>query len=807
MLISHRWLQEYVDVRLSPAKLAEELSMLGLEIASVEEQSKTYEGFVVGEVLTVAKHPHADRLTVCEVNVGREKLQIVCGAPNVEAGQKVAVGLVGATIPHNQHDPSGMPFTLTRATIRNVESHGMICSAYELGLGEDAGGILVLDGSAKVGTPLAKHLGRTDVIYETEVTANRGDWLSHFGVAREVAALLGTRMRRPAIRLRESKMKASRVAAVKILDIEKCPRYSARVLRGVSIAPSPQWLKDRLTAVGMRPINNVVDVTNYVMLETGQPLHAFDFDTLAGHTVVVKSATRGQKFTTLDGKERELSPDILMICDAERPVAVAGVMGGLDSEISERTTNILLESACFNAGSIRKASKFLGLSTDASQRFERATDIEMTTYALDRAAQLLQEIAGVEILSGRIDVYPARRKQKSIRLSVQAANSILGTDLTQTDIKRYLQRLELDARPMGRDALSIAVPSFRNDLTSEIDLIEEVARMHGYDNIETSLRTTVQLRTTADERAVRDELRQLCIGVGFQEILANSLLDSRTAALAGGGAIKILNPVSVEMAYVRTSLIPGALHVVRHNRSHGQRDLRLFEIGNVASSTGGNIGSFDAIKQEERLLLLMTGAHMPPGYGIEQRKVDMFDLKGVVASVLSKFSLDKRCFISYDRHNSLSEGNLAIEINGTYVGLLGSVKRSVLDHFGLEDDVLVCELNTELLGLNWNRAKKFSPIPRYPVVARDLAFIVDIDLPQLKVEDAIRESGGEMLHRITLFDMFVGKQIGAGKKSLAYALEFQPTEKTLTVQEIDQIIAGVVKHVTASCSAALRSLS
>lgn len=808
MRISHQWLKEYIDVKLTPEKLAEGLSLLGLEVEGFEHLDEKYRLMVVGKVVECAKHPNADRLTLCKVKVGNEVLNIVCGAPNVAIGQKVAVALVGAIIPHNQHDPDGKPFVLERATIRGVESNGMICSAYELGLGDDADRILVLDEDAKVGMPLARYLGKTDVVYEIEITANRGDWLSHFGVARELGAMLGKRMRKPAIRLRESNERAAAVAKVKIIDKKGCPRYSARVLRGVRVHPSPAWLQHRLTAVGLRPINNVVDATNYVMYETGQPLHAFDLDKLAGRTIIVRRANEGEKFTTLDGKEHVLRSAPLMVCDAEKPVAIAGVMGGANSEISEATTTILLESAYFDPASIRRASKDLGLSTEASKRFERSTDIEMTTYALDRVAQILQELSGVEVLRGIVDVYPRKRKNRVVALRTGRVNSVLGTSLSRTQIRSYLERLELSCRVGPKDTLLVTIPSFRSDLVEEIDLIEEVARIFGYNNIETKTHAYIQFSTETVTRSIQDELRSHCVGAGFNEILTNSLLDARTTELAGGRAINILNPVSVDMAFLRTSLVPGALHIVRRNQFHNQKQLRLFEIGTVfLFNDGGDPDKFESYREEERLLLLLSGEQMPHCYGVTPRLYDFLDMKGEVQALLSKFSLDKASFISYDTHKALSEDCIAIEINGTYAGYLGSIKREVAQAFEIKGDLFVCELSIAVLNAQWVQSRKFQTLPKFPLVARDLAFIVDQHLPQGAVEAAIREAGGEMLQKITLFDVYVGEQVGAGKKSLAYALEFQPRDRTLTVSEIDTLIARIVTHVGRSCRATLRASS
>jgi phenylalanyl-tRNA synthetase beta chain len=806
--ISHNWLKEYIPISLKPAQLAERLSMLGLEVEGVEDLASKYEKFVVGKVVEKTKHPHADKLTLCKVDVGKETLEIVCGAPNVAAGQKVPVALVGATIPRDQHDPEGKPFALERARIRGVESNGMICSEYELGLGDDADGILILAESANVGTPLARHLGAADVIYDLEITANRGDWLSHIGVAREIQAITGKKAALPKVRLRESRVPTAKHATIKILNPGKCRRYSSRVLRNVVVGPSPKWLQDRLTAIGVRPINNIVDVTNYVLMETGQPLHAFDYDTLAGHTIVVQCAVEGERFTTLDGKERPLNSDILMICDGEKRVAVAGVMGGANTEISDRTTTVLLESANFDPSGIRRASKLLGLSTDASQRFERGVDVEMTVYAANRAAQLLQELTGAEVLKGIIDVYPRKMRPKTIRLRVSRANAVLGTSISKQEIVSLLRRLELHPVAQTKDVITFGIPSCRYDLAEEIDLIEEVARVYGYDNIETKTRTTVDFSKPLALRGLQDELRSYLIGAGYNEMLTYSLQDQTSGHLAGGKAVEVLNPVSTEASVLRTSLIPGSLQVVRNNRSHGQRDLRLFEIGSVFRLLdGASRESLEAYDEEEHILLLLTGSASPLHFNSESREVDFFDLKGEAEALLAKFCLDKYRFISYDNASALIESALAVEINGSYAGFLGKISKSIAEKSDIVGDVCVVELKTAPIQMSWSSEKKFNALPRYPSVRRDLAFIVDSALPQEAVEHAIREAGGSLLLGLVLFDLYAGEQIGGGRKSLAYALEFQPIDRTLTDSEVDGIVKRIVSHVGATCRAALRSLS
>jgi len=807
MKVSLNWLKDYVQIPLKPADLAERLSMLGLEVESFEDLARKFDKFIVGEVVEKRKHPNADKLTLCRVDVGREKLDIVCGAPNVAEGQKVAVALVGATIPRNQHDPEGGPFVLERAKIRGLESNGMICSEYEMGLGDDTEGIMLLEPSARVGMPLAKHLHAADIIYDVEVTANRGDWLSHIGVAREIQVITGKRAVLPKVKIAQSRVSARKHATIRIADARKCRRYSSRILRNVRVGPSPRWLQDRLSSVGIRPINNIVDVTNYVLIETGQPLHAFDYDTLAGHAIIVKCAQDGDRFVTLDGKERMLNSDILMICDGERPVAIAGVMGGANTEISEQTTAVLLESANFEQGSIRRASKFLGLATDASQRFERGVDIEMTVFAANRAAQLIQELTGAEVLQGVIDVYPVRAKPRRISLRVSRTNAVLGTACTQQQVIGFMKRLNIRPSSVRKDTVVFDVPSYRYDLAEEIDLIEEVARVYGYDNIETKTSASVDFSKPIFFTSPVDEVRSYLIGAGFNEILTDSLQDHESGYLTQERAVEVLNPVSSEASVLRTSLIPGALRVVQNNRSRGQNDLRLFEIGSVFDVRDERLReSVEGYGEEERLLLVISGRVHAMHYALVERQVDFLDLKGEVEALLSKFCLDKYRFISYDSGSALIDSGLAVEINGSYAGFLGKISKSIAERFDIEDDVLVSEFKTAVILKESITEKKLRALPRFPSVRRDLAFIVEATVPQERIEAVIRGTGGGLVTQVRLFDLYVGGQVGAGKKSLAYALELQPLDRTLTDREADEFVGHIVRQVELACGAKLRSL-
>src|ERR1051326_5882106 len=519
MKVSLHWLKRYVEIGISPEELAHLLTMAGLEVESIVDLGEQYKNFVVGEVLEIRKHPNADKLTVCRVGNGSDILQIVCGAPNVAPGQKVALGLIGATVPHNQHDPGGKPFVLSHVKVRGEDSFGMICSAYELNRGDDRDGIMVLESDAAAGTALSSYLCLDDTVFEIGITPNRPDAMSHFGIAREVGALLGKKPRLPKIELREGSRSVKKYASVSIEAGNDCPRYTARVIFGVTAGASPKWLQQHLSAVGIRPVNNIVDITNFVLMECGQPLHAFDYDSISGHAITVRHAAAGESFVTLDHKNRILRNDTLMICDARRPVAIAGVMGGEATEISDSTTNVLIESAYFHPPGIRRTSKHFGLSTDASQRYERGADPDIARWANDRAAALIREICGGEILRGVIDEYPVKIMPKKIPLRINRTNEVLGTSLSGSMISGCLKKLEImpvetSSRKRSRGIITYKAPAFRPDLEREIDLIEEVARVYGYNNIDTRAESTLKYPVQAPPRAASEILRQTLVGRG-----------------------------------------------------------------------------------------------------------------------------------------------------------------------------------------------------------------------------------------------------------------------------------------------------
>lgn len=812
MKVSLKWLKQYVDIDVDAQVLAERLTMVGLEVESVHRPGDAYRGFVVGEVISCEKHPKADRLTVCKVDTGGDPLQIVCGAPNVAAGQKVVVGLDGAVVPKNQHDPDGKPFTLSHVKLRGVDSYGMICSQYELGLGDDRDGIWVLPGDAGIGLTLEQYLGLDDTMFEVGVTPNRPDALSHIGIAREIGALLEKPLKLPGATVSESGEPASSMVEVIVDDIVNCPRYSARLLRNVTVGSSPDWLASLLEGVGIRPINNVVDVTNFVLMELGHPLHAFDYDLLRGHKIVVRSLSSAGKFNTLDGKERELPAGTLMICDGSGPVAVAGVMGGMNSEISDRTTTVLLESAYFSPGAIRKSSKSIGLSTDASQRFERGADPSATTYALDRAAGLLQQVAGATVVPGTIDVYPKPIQPQRISLSVKRLNAILGSSITRARAIELLAAIGIrscDPSSTGpeHDACLFEVPTFRPDIEREIDLVEEIARLNGYENIVVTSSASVAISHESPAVDHSGDLAMWLVGRGFNQVVANSMQSRALASITSDNVVTVLNPLSSDMSALRTSLSTGILGIISGNIRHGSKDLRLFELGRVYSRVieAGAESWVSGFREDERLGIAMTGNSTPVWWNSQIRNVDLFDLKGEVTSVLVKLGLDKFHFIPYSTTNALTQDGLTVEIQGRVAGWLGKVKQEVLKVFDIEQDVFTAELNVEVLVSSMNRQRKYKPLPVYPSVIRDLAIVVDESVPMSEILSEVQLSAGALLVGTELFDVYRGDQVPKGKKSCALALEFRSSDRTLSQDDADKAVKSIMEHISKKFNAALRA--
>jgi phenylalanyl-tRNA synthetase beta chain len=817
MKISLEWLKKYVPIDIPIEELATKLTLAGLEVENIEYLGKKYENFVIGKVITVAKHPNADKLFICDVNIGKEDITLVCGASNVTAGQKVIVGLPGAIVPRNQHDPNMKPYTLSRVSIRGFLSNGMICSEFELDLGDDKNGILILPENSQVGIGLAEYLGKNDVVLEIGITPNRPDCLSHLGIAREVAALLGKKLLKPKIKLKESKSPISKFVSVSVKNKSNCPRYTARVLRNVKVEASPAWLQNFLTAVGVRPINNIVDVTNFVLMETGHPLHAFDYDTLSGHSIIVRDAQNGEHFVTLDEKGHELQKGMLLICDNEKPIALAGVMGGINSEISETTTNVFLESAYFNPQSIRRISKTLGIITDASQRFERGADPNITDYAVDRASQLIMEISSGELLKGQIDIYPRKINSKKINVSVNSVNKILGINITSKEIQKLLTRIELTPSVQQENKnksgiISVEIPTFRPDIEKEIDIIEETARLFGYDKIETKVESLVKFSSNSPMKDLKDEIRNWIAGRGYNEIITNSLQKFEQVSeqwLSDGKSdvdvVKILNPISREMSAMRTSLVPSMLEVVRHNLFHQQKNLNIFEIGKTYYKSSETHSGLPGFVENELLIIGKTGLGDFPNWAHIERFSDIYDIKGVVEDLFRKILLDKYKFIPYSISKALLDTGLYIEIQNVAVGYIGKISKNILKSFDIEQDVFIAEIDLEKLDRLRDSNISYQSLASFPTVVRDLAFIVEKKYMVADILDTIKLSAGSLLCSVDLFDLYEGGQVEINKKSCAFTLQFLSGERTLTENEIEKIVDKIVNEMSVKYNAVLRS--
>ncbi len=806
MKISRNWLEQLVDLAgISDQDIATRLTMAGVEVESYENLSEKYQGFVVGKVLEVAKHPNADKLHLCRVDIGGEIKSIICGAPNVAAGQKVPVGLAGALVPHDQHDPEGKPFKLTRAKIRGVESEGMICSEFELALGDDKNGIMVFDESAETGKPLPEFLGLDDTVFEVSLTPNRADCLSHLGVARELSAAFAKKLNPGKPRIHETGDPVAKTAKVEVTAPDLCPRYSARVIKGIKIGQSPRWLKVAVEKAGMRSINNVVDATNYVMLELGQPLHAFDLNLIGGHKIVVRRPHGDEaKFTTLDGKEREIDGDMLMICDKDKMVAVAGVMGGENSEINPATVDILIESASFSPSSIRRASRKLGLSTEASYRFERGVDPNLTLAAVDRVTEIIVEIAGGKVAQGVIDVAPAKFTPRKIDVHVEQVNRLLGTRLASGEIKRLLESIEIRCEKKSETTFICFAPTFRGDLEREVDLIEEVGRLYGYEKIDELHQTKLVLDTRFKEADPIEDLKGYLAGAGFNEMITNSLQPTDIAGFDGRPFVSIANPISEDMAAMRTSLLPGALETVRLNLSHGLKDLKLFEMGRTYSVGGDSKG--EPFAETEMISLLLTGLADPISFDRNASEFDVFDIKSEVERLISYLNLDNWDFIPYDSTKEYKE-ELKLFMNGSEAGTLGQVSETALGQFSIRQSVYFAELNLTKIRAARKKSSKFIPLPKFPFASFDLAFIVSSDVPVGNLINSLKSLAGNLLRDISVFDIYSGSGIPEGKKSVAFSVVLGSDERTLNDSDIAGFIRNAEERLAKEFAASLRKQS
>jgi phenylalanyl-tRNA synthetase beta chain len=827
MKISLSWLSEYVRVPFTPKELDDRLTMLGIEVESIQNFGAKYDKIVVGEVLEAAKHPNADKLSVTKVTIGTgEPLRIVCGAPNVRAGLKVAVATVGTDF--------GDGFVIKKSKIRGEPSEGMLCSERELGMSEDHNGILELPQDSVVGEPLAKALDKEDVIFEIGITPNRADCLSHIGIAREIAAITNDQIKLPTIKaFASTSEKIATLAKVRIESPELCPRYAARMVKGITVAPSPDWLKRKLEAVGLRPVNNVVDVTNFVLMECGHPLHAFDFSQITNGEIVVRTAAGFvDKFRTLDGKERTLDAATLLISDTKRPLAIAGIMGGENSEIALTTKDVFIESAYFTPSSIRRSAKRLGLSTDASYRFERGTDIENVRYALDRAAELIAELAGGTVVEGVIDEYPNKLTPPVFAFRPERANTLLGTSYTHDEMRDVFRRLNIRFEETTTDPWMLHSPSYRIDLEREEDATEEVARLIGYASIPTSTFGPVPFPIHQQPLHVRDfesQLRTALLALGATECVSSPLISLKEALQFSASPVELLNPLNAEMDRMRTSIAINLLNIAQRNERFGASGQRIFEIGNVfAYATGQNEYATGLGKVTERseLGVLLSGVQEAKSpYNASDVWADIFMLRGFAEQLIGRVgirdvtfalleSVEAKSLGPWSQASTIFDASQSLVVRssaGSTIGVLGKLSAGLTKSYDLRAPAFVLLLDQQALFAMARKlrvdGRTMKALPKFPAVERDIAIVLDHTIAAGATLDAIRQNiPTTMLERSYLFDEFRSPEMKSkGERSLGIRLVLRSSDKTLEEAEVDSVMASVLEMLSTKFSARLRT--
>ncbi|MBW1861001.1 MAG: phenylalanine--tRNA ligase subunit beta [Deltaproteobacteria bacterium] len=803
MRLSLNWLRDYVDIDMLPGDLAHLLTMSGLEVETIEPLGHSLQGVVAAEILSVRRHAEADRLFICHVDTGNGRAQVVCSAPNLEAGALVPMALPGIKLPGGVKVEEGL--------IRGERSVGMLLAEDEMGLTDDHTGIMILPSGLKPGDQVSSALHLEDWALEISITPNRPDCASVIGVAREIAALTGQKLRSPEIRIEEGNTFIEDLADVTIDDPKGCPRYAAGMIRGVELKPSPFWLRHRLYSSGVRSINNVVDVTNYVMLEMGQPLHAFDYERLKESRIVVRRSEKGETFTTLDGQTHTLNEEILLICDGRRPVALAGIMGGLNSEIFAGSRNVLLESACFDPVTIRRGSKRLGLSTEASYRFERGTDIEGVIMALRRAMGLISHLTDGDVIDGIIDKYPRPYHAPVIDLRIDQTNNFLGTSISRKTISGYLKALTMEVRDVNNNVVQVKPPAFRVDITREVDLVEEVARMEGYDKIPvTSPHIRVSDEADAPELIISDRIREIMVGLGFTEVISYSFTSPDFPDLVGAGKgnhlrsfVRLLNPLTVDQSVMRTSLVPGLLAAIKTNISHGEEDIKLFEWGKIFLNRDG-----DELPHEEPLLTaIMTGLYNPKTWYHEERVVDFYHIKGAVEGLLKALGLRGGILFKKGEtpHGYHKERSAAIYLSGLMVGSVGQFSPEVLERYDIKtESTYLFELNMQTLLEKIEETKRFEAFAKFPAVFRDISIIIKKHLESAGILGIIKREGGELVESVDLFDLYEGKKINQSEKAMTFRICYRSKDGTLDGKEINRLHETIIDKIRQETGGRLR---
>jgi phenylalanyl-tRNA synthetase beta chain len=802
MKISINRLKSYIPFDLQPEKIAALLTGSGLEVEGIEEYESirgSLEGIVIGEVLTCDKHPNADKLSITTVDNGTEIVPIVCGAPNVAKGQKVVVATEGAML----YPASGEPFQIKKTKIRGEVSQGMICAEDEIGVGESHAGIIVLDTDLPNGTPAAAYFNVTkDHVLEIGLTPNRADAASHLGVARDLKALLHQDILLPDVAAFPSANQAQGIT-VEVTNPSDCPRYAGLTITNVRVGPSPDWLQQFLRSIGLEPINNIVDITNYILHDLGQPLHAFDADKITGGKIIVQKLSKGSAFVTLDGKERKLSGEELMICDQDGGLCIAGIFGGQGSGVTDSTATVFLESACFAPDIIRKGSQFHGLKTDASFRFERGTDPNMPVYALKRAALLIMEIAGGEITSELIDIYPHPVQDAVIEVEYSNIERLIGVSLPKNEIRRILEALDFTFLEESETNFTVSVKPYRVDVNREADVIEEILRIYGFDQVplaENLSSAFLADHPVKDSNNLQRRLTELLSGLGLYEIITNSLTKPLYAAECGfldpTQNVEILNKLSEDLGVMRQTLLFSGLEILAHNINRRQKDLKFFEFGATYARTSSGY------QESKRLAIFMTGDRSAESWREPSRKVSFPDIYAIVEFIQEKLSLNE---VQIDiTHQTPFDYGLTLSIGTQVLGQVGLVKESVGRLAEVRQDVFYADLNWELIVKKAKGIKKYKEISKFPDVRRDLSLVLDKNVTFEQIRQVALKSGGKLLQRIGVFDVYQGEKIDSGKKAYALSFYLQDTEKTLTDKVIDNTMSNLIRSFEQQVGAYIR---
>jgi len=802
MRVSINWLKDYVNIDISPHDLAERLTMAGLEVETLDPVGHSLQDIVAAKILSVTRHPDADRLFLCRVDAGHGEVSVICGAPNLKEGTLVPMALPGTELPRG--------LKVKESRIKGERSEGMLLAEDEMGLTDDHTGLMILPSDLNPGDRVSHALSLEDWAFDVAITPNRPDCASVIGIAREIAAITGQKLKRPEIRVTTSSTPIEDLTQVTVNDPGGCPRYAAGIIRGVELRPSPFWLRYRLHVSGVRAINNIVDVTNYVLLETGHPLHSFDYDRLRGNRIVVRRAEENEVFMTLDGQSHNLNTEMLMICDTERAVAVAGIMGGLNSEIFSGSTNVLVESAFFDPVTIRRGAKRLGMSTEASYRFERGVDIEGVPMALERALMLMYQLGGGEVAKGFIDEYPKPFIPSVINLRIEKTNSLLGSSISCERAIEHLRALEMKVEKLDADILQVTPPTFRVDLTREVDLVEEVARMEGFDKISVtcpSIKPSDEVEPP--EQVMAETLKETMVGLGFNEVINYSFVSPDTADLLMAGKesplrsfVPILNPLTVDQSVMRTSLVPGVLETVRVNVAYGAKDLRLFEWGKVFIHT-----ETDALPHEKPFLVaVMTGLFNQKQWYCEERSVDFFDIKGVVEVLLKTLGFRDALFKRGEMPPYYNpEMSSRIYLSDSVIGTVGQVSPKLMADSDLETlTAYLFELDIRALSDRTPEPVVFNSLPKFPAVFRDISLIVRRQVESSKIQELVKREGGELLESVHLYDLYEGGKIDRAEKAVTLRICYRSREGTLDGKEINRLHEDIIEGIKREIGARLR---